>query len=76
MADIELPDELIALRRRAVEARTEALAGPYSTERWRPWVEAADAFQAAVTAHAAAAGLSRYDVEMAAKSRVPYPAEG
>lgn len=75
MADIELSDELIALRARAVEARAEALAGPYSAERWRPWVEAADVFQAAVTEHAAAAGLNRYEVEMAAKKLAPYPTD-
>ena len=57
---IELPDDLIALERAAWE---ELQAG-------RLTVATADAAQAAVTAHAKAAGLSRYTVEMAVKKAV------
>jgi hypothetical protein len=42
-------------------------------EQWRKWRAAADAFQAAVTEHAAAEGRSRVEVEMAAKKAVRHP---
>ncbi|MFI5985020.1 hypothetical protein ACIBEA_29660 [Streptomyces sp. NPDC051555] len=67
MADIELTDELIQLQRAANEARETATAGTYSVEAWQPWHDAVDASQAAITAHAAATGQNRYEVEMATK---------
>ncbi|MFI8360738.1 hypothetical protein ACIGD1_11320 [Streptomyces sp. NPDC085612] len=62
---IELTDELIQLRRAADEARARATAGPYSAAAWRPWMEAAEAVQVAVTEHAAATGQNRFEVEKA-----------
>ena len=72
---IELSDELIQLQRAANQARERALAGPYSREAWRPWLEAADALQAAVTEHATATGQDRHKVEQAAKDAVREPAD-
>lgn len=65
---IELPDDLLALER---AAWGEIQAGALT-------VGTAAAVQAAVTAHAAEAGLDRYQVEMALKRAVrhPVPAEG
>lgn len=60
MSDIEFPDTLIALERTAWE---ELQAG-------RLTVATATAVQGAITAHAAAAGLDRYTVEMALKRAV------
>lgn len=70
---IELSDELLRLQRAAVEARETATAGTYNAEAWRPWLEAADALQAAVTEHAATTGQNRYDVETALKKAVLHP---
>jgi len=67
---IELPDDLIAAERAAWE---EIQTGSLT-------VATAEAAQAAVTAHAKVAGLSRYTVEMAVKKAVRHaeaePAEG
>ncbi|MET8537318.1 hypothetical protein ABZV67_37405 [Streptomyces sp. NPDC005065] len=71
---IDIPEELILLERSAVEEQRKALAEPYTGEAWAPWREAAAAFQAAVTAHAEAAGVSRYELEMAVKRAVLHPA--
>ncbi|MFF5778197.1 hypothetical protein ACFY7Y_14750 [Streptomyces virginiae] len=71
---IELSDELIQLQRAANQAREQALAGPYSREAWRPWLEAADALQAAVTEHATAAGQDRHKLEVAVKNAAREPA--
>ncbi|MFJ8594901.1 hypothetical protein [Streptomyces sp. NPDC093598] len=60
MSDIEFPDDLIALERAAWE---EHRAG-------RLTVATANAVQDAITAHAEAVGMSRYDVEMALKKAV------
>ena len=60
---IELSDELIQLEQ---QAWTEIQAGGLT-------VETAQAVQAAVTAHAAATGQARYDVEMALKRTVRHP---
>lgn len=66
---IEPPAELIQLQRAADRAREEALAQPYSREAWRPWLDAAEAVQAGVTEHAAAAGdVNRYELEKAVKN--------
>jgi hypothetical protein len=68
VSDIEFPDDLIALERTAWE---ELQAG-------RLTVATANAVQDAITAHAKAAGMSRYEVEMALKRAVRHaePAEG
>lgn len=70
---IELPDDLIELERAAVAEQQKAFASPYTEEGWAPWREAAEKFQAAVTAHAEAAGVSRYELEMAVKKAVRHP---
>ncbi|MEV8523104.1 hypothetical protein AB0451_02950 [Streptomyces sp. NPDC052000] len=70
---IKLSDELIELERRAWTAQQEAQAVPYSPEAWRPWLDAAEAVQAAVTAHAAATGQSRFEVEAELKRIVRHP---
>lgn len=76
---IKLSDELIELERKAWAAQQEALAGPYSPESWRPWLDATEAVQAAITAHAAATGQNRFEVEAAVKKAVRHseePGEG
>jgi hypothetical protein len=60
VSDIEFPDALIALERAAWE---EHQAG-------RLTVATANAVQDAITAHAEAVGMSRYEVEMALKKAV------
>jgi ABC-type taurine transport system ATPase subunit len=70
---IKLSDELIELERRAVAAAEAARGVPYSTEAWRPWLDAAEAVQAAVTAHAAATGQNRFEVEAELKRIVRHP---
>ncbi|MEU7647183.1 hypothetical protein [Streptomyces huasconensis] len=67
MADIS--DELVKLEHCAEEERAK-LAGLDDEEyavQWRHWNDAAERFQAAVTAHAEATGQSRHEVEQAAK---------
>ena len=65
---IELSDDLVQLQRTAVAAHAEATVAGYSPEAWRPWLDAAEAVQAAVTAWAAETGQSRCEVEMAVKA--------
>jgi hypothetical protein len=65
VSDIEFPDTLIALERAAWD---EIQAG-------RLTVATATAVQDAITAHAEAAGLDRYTVEMGVKRAVRH-AEG
>jgi hypothetical protein len=66
VSDIEFPDDLIALERAAWE---ELQAG-------RLTVATATAVQDAITAHAEAVGMSRYDVEMALKRAVRHAEAG
>ncbi|MCX5407532.1 hypothetical protein OHA37_27170 [Streptomyces sp. NBC_00335] len=54
---------LVELKLASEAARAEAQAGEYSVERWAPWLEAAAAFNTAVTEHAKVHGLNRFDVE-------------
>lgn len=73
----EISDELIKLERSAEEARA-ALAGLNDEEyaaQWRRWGDAAERFQAAVTAHAEATRQARHEVEMAAKKAVRHGSE-
>ncbi|MCX4801804.1 hypothetical protein OG594_09085 [Streptomyces sp. NBC_01214] len=72
---IEPTDELIELQRAANQARERALAGPYSREAWRPWLEAASALQVAVTDYATASEKNRYEVEKAVKDAAREPVE-
>lgn len=66
-------DELIELCRATVEAHQTATSVPYSKEAWAPWMEAAETFQAAVTAEAEATGENRFKLEQAAKKVVLHP---
>ncbi|MFJ9679047.1 hypothetical protein ACIRP2_13420 [Streptomyces sp. NPDC101194] len=70
---IDIPEELIRLQRSAAEEQRKALAEPYTEEGWAVWREAAARFQAAVTEHAEAAGVSRFELEMAVKKAVLRP---
>ncbi|MGW3321171.1 hypothetical protein [Streptomyces virginiae] len=72
---IEPTDELIELQRAANAARERALAGVYSREAWRPWLEAADVLQAAVTEHAKATEQDRHKLEKAVKDAAREPVD-
>lgn len=63
VADIDIPESLIALERTAWAEQQEG----------RLTVETAAAVQAAYTEHAVAKGLSRYEVERAVKKAVRHP---
>ncbi|MFF3691004.1 hypothetical protein [Streptomyces sp. NPDC002187] len=73
MAGIEPPAELVELQRAADAAGAAAGAAAtengYSPEVWRLWLDAAEAVQAAITAHAREAGLNRYELERAVKTK-------
>ncbi|MEU2403468.1 hypothetical protein ABZ609_03950 [Streptomyces rubiginosohelvolus] len=72
-------ENLINLCRAAVEAHQTVTAQPYTVEGWKPWLDAAETFQAAVTAEAnQEPKQSRYALEQAAKKAVlhPEPDEG
>ncbi|WP_343238670.1 hypothetical protein [Streptomyces sp. SID8374] len=64
-------ENLIKLCRAAVEAERVALSQPYTEEGWKPWREAAEAFQRAVTEEAG--GGNRFELEQAAKEAVLHP---
>lgn len=70
---IDIPEELIMLERSAVAEQEKALAEPYTEEGWAAWREAAAAFQQAVTEHAQAAAVNRFELEMAVKKAVLHP---
>ncbi|MEV0779159.1 hypothetical protein [Streptomyces sp. NPDC050428] len=63
----DIPPHLLGLQRAANAAKREATVGGYSPQAWRPWVEAAAVAQNAIAEHAAEAGVSRYELEMAVK---------
>ncbi|MGK5729746.1 hypothetical protein [Streptomyces sp. URMC 124] len=69
---LNIPNELFDLQR-ASDAERGKLAGldggDYDAQ-WRAWREAAERAQAAITDHAAAAGLNRFEVEKAVKKMV------
>lgn len=77
---MDIPDDLITLEHAAEQERgaLTGLDGADYTAQWERWRDAAGVFQAAVTEHAQAAGLDRYEVEMAVKKAVRWPetAEG
>ncbi|MEQ4610701.1 hypothetical protein ABMX48_31810 [Streptomyces cavourensis] len=65
VADIDIPEDLIELERAAwAEQQVGALT-----------VETADAVQRAYREHAATAGVSRMELEMAVKRTVRHPAD-
>ncbi|MFD6416020.1 hypothetical protein [Streptomyces sp. NPDC060194] len=70
---IDIPDDLIQLKHASEEAKQAALSAGYSPEGWAPWREAAERYQAAVTAHAEAAGVNRYELEKAVGTAVLHP---
>ncbi|MFB6873782.1 hypothetical protein [Streptomyces sp. NPDC056323] len=70
---IDIPEDLIELERKAVAEQQKAHAEPYTEQGWAAWRQAAETFQAAVTAHAEAAGVSRVELEMAVKKAVLHP---
>lgn len=72
MADISF-DDLINLERAAVDAYGEARTLDYSAEAWKPWMDAAAEFQAAVTVYAKQEGKDRMSVEMDVKKVVRHP---
>jgi len=74
---VDLPDDLINLERKAEAERAAmaGLAGPPYEEQWRAWRRAAVAVQAAITSHAKATGLNRYEVEQAVKRVVRHETE-
>ncbi|MER6029924.1 hypothetical protein [Streptomyces sp. NPDC001851] len=73
----EVPDELIKLERSAeVErAKLAGLTGDEYDAQVRRWREASEAVQAAITAHAAATGAGRPEVEQAVKKAVQHAQE-
>lgn len=67
-------ENLINLCRAAVEAHRVATAQPYTPEGWKPWMDAAETFQAAVTAEAnQEPKQNRFKLEQAAKKAVLHP---
>ena len=67
-------DDLVTLERAAEAARAamnEPNGDPAAAR--QAWIDAAAAFQAAVTEHAAAEGESRVEVEMRVKKAVRHP---
>jgi hypothetical protein len=74
---VDIPDDLITLERDAEDQRAR-LAG-LSGQEWEAqrlaWREAAERVQAAITAHATAAGENRMAVEMAVKKAVRHASE-
>ncbi|MFD9442095.1 hypothetical protein [Streptomyces sp. NPDC060001] len=72
MADTSF-DDLITLECDAMAAYEAVKDEPYSAEAWKPWLEAAGAFQAAVTKYAAQEGKDRMSVEMDVKQKVRHP---
>ncbi|SEB31603.1 hypothetical protein SAMN04490357_0182 [Streptomyces misionensis] len=66
----------MTLERTAEDAHARYLAADTDRETARSaWVEAAAAFQQAVTEYAEAEGKVRYEVEMAAKATVRHPSD-
>ena len=70
-------DELIALQKSA-DAEHQGLSGLDGEEhraQWERWRTAAERVQAAVTEHATAGGLNRYEVERDVKRSSRHPEE-
>lgn len=73
----EVLDELVLLERsaEAERAKLTGLAGEEYNVPWTHWLKAAEAAQAAVTAHAEASGENRYELEQAVKRTVRHATE-
>lgn len=61
----EWTDDLVKLQQRLFEEEAKAKAAPYSAEVWAPWLEAAQAVDAAITQYAKDADQNRLDVASA-----------
>ena len=75
----KIPDNLVELQRASDAAHREVAREAYTPEGWRPWRDAADAAQIAVTEYAAATdGVTRPEVEAEVKrlARMADEAEG
>ncbi|MFJ9558453.1 hypothetical protein ACIRQQ_00215 [Streptomyces fuscichromogenes] len=76
---MDIPENLIELEHKAEEERGRLASvtddDEYQAQRQR-WRDTAAVVQAAIAAHAEAAGLNRYELEQAVKKAVRYPAEG
>jgi hypothetical protein len=74
---VDIPDDLINLERAAEEQRAQlaGLAGAEYEEQRRAWRTASEKVQAAITAHAEAAGENRFEVEAAVKRAVRHAEE-
>jgi hypothetical protein len=68
-------EDLVQLEQAAVQAHQHYLSPSVDDldAARQAWIDAAAAFQAAVTEHAAAKGESRVEVEMAVKRAVRHP---
>ena len=66
-------DDLINAERAVLEAHGAVKGVPYSAEAWRPWFDAAVAFQAKVSEYAREQGTDRVSVEMDVKKAVRHP---
>ncbi|GAA0454425.1 hypothetical protein ACFQ2B_28030 [Streptomyces stramineus] len=74
---LNIPNELIDLERAAVQAHSDFLTATPETrdDRIQTWRDATAAMLAAVAAHAAETGQSRYELEMAVKRAVRHPGD-
>lgn len=74
---MEIPENLIELERAAEmeRARLAGLVGEAYDEQRMHWRDAAAAAQAAITAHAEAAAVNRYELEQAVKKAVRYASQ-
>ncbi|WP_406165177.1 hypothetical protein OIE52_00860 [Streptomyces canus] len=74
-APVQVPDELVTLQRAVLQehAQLAGLDGSAHTVQWKRWRTAAEAFQAAVTKYATRTGMSRHEVEQAAKRAARHP---
>lgn len=72
---INITDDLIELQRTVEAERVKAVSQLYSVEAWKPWMDVAERFQGAVTAHAEATEQSRVDVEARVKLAALHPEE-
>ncbi|MFF8459104.1 hypothetical protein ACF06T_31830 [Streptomyces albidoflavus] len=70
---IELTPELIALQEAADEAGRRVSATPNDGDARQAWFAAAAEVQAAVTEHAEAAGLNRFELEKTLRRHVRHP---
>lgn len=74
---MEIPESLIELERTAEEERAHlaGLTGEAYDGQRRRWRDAATAAQAAITEHAQAAAVSRYELEQAVKNAVRHASQ-